>query len=157
MNRQTARVCLVIEWDGDDEVDGRVYASDGPDPSCFEEFLESKIGDTFIPGTAISSVSVDFHRRPFLERPDELALLRMGQNILEFGGSFANRLYEAYVRADSTNRAKLQAEFWDLFVRYMPTDPDQESCSHEWNQSIEEADESGTGIYCLKCGKDGDA
>ncbi len=30
-------------------------------------------------------------------------------------------------------------------------------CDHEWNQTMEEADESGTRIYCLKCGQDGDA
>jgi hypothetical protein len=32
-----------------------------------------------------------------------------------------------------------------------------EGCAHEWNQTAGEADESGTGIYCLKCGADGDA
>lgn len=32
-----------------------------------------------------------------------------------------------------------------------------ESCAHQWNQTAGEADESGTGIRCLKCGQDGDA
>ena len=30
------------------------------------------------------------------------------------------------------------------------------SCSHEWDQSIEDAIESGRPIYCLKCGACGD-
>lgn len=39
-----------------------------------------------------------------------------------------------------------------------PCAPEQpeDNCAHEWNQTEGEADESGTGIYCLKCGQDGD-
>lgn len=36
-------------------------------------------------------------------------------------------------------------------------DEDESVCDHEWNQTAGEADESGTRIYCLLCGQDGDA
>lgn len=40
---------------------------------------------------------------------------------------------------------------------YTDDQADEMNCAHEWNQTAGEADESGTRIYCLKCGADGDA
>lgn len=36
-------------------------------------------------------------------------------------------------------------------------DDAERNCAHEWNQTAGEADESGFGIRCLKCGQDGDS
>ena len=40
------------------------------------------------------------------------------ERMLQYGGSFARAIAEAWIHADDKNRARLVTEFADLFARY---------------------------------------
>lgn len=86
------------------------------------------------------------------------------------GGAAPYRLYDADQERWSRNNwddpADAKAALQDFLkdqhpVAWQGEEQDDQAaemnCAHEWNQTAAQADESGTGIYCLKCGQDGDA